>query len=85
MKTCKDCKNFLGGGDWNLCCKNPPENQVGWCGFLCYEDTEACENFQRKEYIKNFISQVKAGKLPPLEENSSFGIHYINETKRSKK
>ena len=45
MKTCKDCSNFLGGGDWNLCCKNPPKDQVGWCGFLCYEDTEACENF----------------------------------------
>lgn len=45
MKTCKECSNFLGGGDWNLCCKNPPKDQVGWCGFLCYEDTEACENF----------------------------------------
>ncbi len=45
MKTCKDCFNFLGGGDWNLCCKNPPKDQVSWCGFLCYEDTEACENF----------------------------------------
>ena len=45
MKTCKDCSNFLGGGDWNLCCKNPPKDRVGWCGFLCYEDTEACENF----------------------------------------
>ena len=45
MKTCKDCANFLGGGDWNLCCKNPPKDQISWCGFLCYEDTEACENF----------------------------------------
>lgn len=45
-KTCKDCGNFLGGGDWNLCCKNPPEDQICWCGFLCYEDTPACENFK---------------------------------------
>ena len=49
---CADCANFLGGGDWNLCCKNPPEDQVGWCGFLCYEDTEACQNFKPKLRIK---------------------------------
>ena len=48
MITCKDCDNFTGMGDWNLCCKNPPEDQVGWCGFLCYEDTEACKNFKLK-------------------------------------
>jgi hypothetical protein len=48
-KTCKDCDNFIGGGDWNLCCKNPPKDQVGWCGFLCYADTPACENFKNKE------------------------------------
>ena len=45
MKTCKYCDNFIGLRDWNLCCKNPPEDKVGCCGFLCYEDTEACENF----------------------------------------
>lgn len=51
---CADCDNFLGMGDWNLCCKNPPEDQVGWCGFLCYEDTEACENFKsKKENLTN--------------------------------
>lgn len=45
---CKDCDNFIGMGDWNLCCKNPPEDQIGWCGFLCYENTEACKNFKEK-------------------------------------
>ena len=50
--TCKDCDNFIGGGDWNLCCKNPPKDQVGWCGFLCYEDTEACENFKPLRHIR---------------------------------
>ena len=49
---CADCDNFLGMGDWNLCCKNPPEDQVGWCGFLGYEDTEACKNFKPKLRIK---------------------------------
>ena len=51
-KTCKDCNNFLGGGDWNLCCKEPPEDQTCWCGFLCYEDTEACQNFKPKLRFK---------------------------------
>lgn len=51
-KVCKNCDSFLGGGDWNLCCKNPPEDQVGWCGFLCYEDTPACENFKPLRCIR---------------------------------
>jgi hypothetical protein len=80
QKFCKDCGNFLGGGDWNLCCSKPPARaKESWCGFLCYEDTEACENYRRKEHIKKFISQVKAGKLPPLGENDGFGIQYINK------
>ena len=48
-KFCKDCSNFLGGGDWNLCCEDPPSDQASWCGFLCYEDTQACENFKPKK------------------------------------
>lgn len=39
--TCKDCANFIGGGDWNLCCK------VKY--YLCYEDTAACEEFVWKK------------------------------------
>lgn len=53
MNTCKDCKYFIGGGDWNLCCSNPPLNQVGWTGFLCYPDTEACENFEERKEEEN--------------------------------
>lgn len=41
--TCKDCANFIGGGDWNLCCT---VKQGYW---LCYEDTKACEKFVEKE------------------------------------
>jgi hypothetical protein len=54
MKTCKDCKYFMGMGDWDLCCSKPPARaKDSWCGFLCYEDTEACENFKEKEETKD--------------------------------
>ncbi len=45
-KTCKTCQSFIGGGDWDLCCSNPPESRRTWCGFLCYEDDPACENYK---------------------------------------
>ena len=45
-KTCKDCTHFIGGGDWNLCCT---ESHDGYpFGFLCYEDTPACEKFEEE-------------------------------------
>lgn len=61
---CADCANFLGMGDWNLCCKNPPEDQVGWCGFLCYEDTEACKNFKSKLRIKLKTDTPESWEVP---------------------
>ena len=46
-KTCKDCTHFIGMGDWDLCCT---EHHEGYpFGFLCYEDTPACEKFDEKE------------------------------------
>lgn len=36
--TCAACTNFLGGGDWGLCCKVSYD--------LCYQDSPACENFK---------------------------------------
>ena len=38
--TCSDCKNFIGAGDWNLCCKVDPG--------LCYRETKACEKFETR-------------------------------------
>ena len=49
IATCGDCANFLGGGDWNLCCKNPPKGEIAYQGFLCYEDSNACKNFKARE------------------------------------
>ena len=70
---CADCKNFIGGGDWSLCCKNPPEDQVGWCCFLCYEDTEACQNFKPKSRIK--FRQDKPGDWESVEYPLHTGWH----------
>ena len=50
MKTCKDCTHFIGAGDWNLCCTESHEGYL--FGFLCYEDTPACEKFEDKEVIE---------------------------------
>ena len=44
--TCGECSHFLCGGDWDLCCELPhPECPYG---HLCYEWSDACENFKRK-------------------------------------
>lgn len=54
MDTCGQCKHFLGGGDWNLCCDishpTPKEKEQGHIfilGHLCYTYTEACDAFER--------------------------------------
>ena len=41
QKTCKDCKYFLGMGDWDLCCSKKSG--------LCYENTVVCELFAPEE------------------------------------
>ena len=38
--TCSDCKRFIGGGDWNLCCEGKYD--------LCYRDTKACDEFETR-------------------------------------
>lgn len=46
---CGNCEFFLGMGDWNFCCSNPPEDEVSWAGFLCYGDTAPCHNYKYKK------------------------------------
>ena len=58
-ETCKTCayKQIIGGwGDWNLCCiiqhPTPKEKENGMVfifGYLCYEDTDACDAYKSKE------------------------------------
>lgn len=45
---CGNCKFYLGCGDWNLCCSNPPKDEIDCFGFLCYADTDACKNYKYK-------------------------------------
>lgn len=47
-KKCGNCANFLGMGDWDLCCSDPPEEDVGFAGHLCYADTKACRKYTPK-------------------------------------
>lgn len=54
-KTCKDCAHFIGFGDWDLCCAESHEGYP--FGFLCYEDTEACEKFKEKEVSEHNTSE----------------------------
>lgn len=52
MKVCAQCDNYIGGGDWGLCCK---------CTYdLVYEETSAddCQNFVQKKECINASSHV---------------------------
>lgn len=40
LKHCYQCKNFLSGGDWYLCCSKKYD--------LCYKTTNACDMFDEK-------------------------------------
>lgn len=37
-KTCENCKHYIGGGDFELCCTKFPE--------LYYEDTPSCNSWE---------------------------------------
>ena len=47
-KKCGYCANFLGMGDWDLCCNDPPDEDIGFAGHLCYADTTACRKYTPK-------------------------------------
>lgn len=38
--TCETCENYIGGGDWGLCCRLKYD--------LCYEYTAACESYHEE-------------------------------------
>lgn len=37
---CAECTDFIGGGDWGLCCKSAKYND------LCYDFSPACKRFK---------------------------------------
>lgn len=45
-KTCGECENYIGMGDWDLCCKEEHDPSEFPFGHLCYEDTPACDKFK---------------------------------------
>lgn len=99
--TCALCTHFLGGGDWNLCCSNPPKDQVGWAGFLCYEDTPACENFELKgkpvrgkrsevtylydDYAGSDIHMMLNEIMQPYQPNCDLCVHIMPNEYRQNK
>ena len=38
---CGTCKQFIGAGDWDMCCKKQKVR-------LCYKETDACEEWEGK-------------------------------------
>ena len=50
-KYCGTCKHFIGGGDWDLCCDLPHPGYT--YGFLCYEDTLACDDYEEMREGEN--------------------------------
>lgn len=54
--TCETCKHFIGAGDWNLCCDLPHPDYP--CGFLCYEDTPACDSYEEGTHNWRYPSEI---------------------------
>ena len=53
MTICAQCKQYLGCGDWDLCCRKQEKR-------LCYEDTPAddCRSFEQMTECINNSSHV---------------------------
>lgn len=47
--VCAECTDFIGGGDWGLCCKSMEYND------LCHDHTQACERFKPGRKIRPVI------------------------------
>lgn len=47
--VCAECTDFIGCGDWGLCCKSAPYN------FLCYDHTQACDRFKMGRHINPIV------------------------------
>lgn len=59
MEKCGNCEFFIGGGDWDLCCSNPPKaSEFNSFGFLCYADSDSCENFKCNQEKSNESKEI---------------------------
>lgn len=43
---CGRCKHYTGTGDWKLRCSKPHSAIESPFGFMCYEHSPACEQFE---------------------------------------
>lgn len=73
---CVFCKHFIGAGDWNLCCDL--EHKGYLFGFLCYEDTEACDKFEEDYSAKRAFIAGLRHKDPIHEVYVVTVVEYIN-------
>lgn len=48
-QVCGNCKHFIGGGDWNLCCDQMYD--------LCYRYTAACEKYEYSPEKMEWLEQ----------------------------
>lgn len=73
-RTCKDCHNFIGFGDWNLCCTVNP--------WLCYEFTPACEKYKPHKYCRdciNFNGQCEIFYMQLCSEDTRACIKFVEK------
>jgi len=73
---CVFCKHFIGAGDWDLCCDLKHEGYP--YGFLCYEDTEACDKFEEDYPAKRAFVAGFRHKDPIHEVYVVTVVEYIN-------
>lgn len=69
--TCADCKHFLNGGDFNLCCELTDK--------LCYKDTPTCKDF---DYYRHYEITCNGMTIAHYDDNEHLHpcnvIHMMN-------
>lgn len=92
VHVCGECANFMGCGDWNLCCsaKHPTskEREKGLTypfGFLCYEDSMACDLFtpipkiSKEDYVKKYCHNCGSQRCEGLDTDWFDGCQHKYE------
>ena len=84
-KTCGECENYIGLGDWNLCCKEEHGLKEFPFGHLCYEDTPACDKFKpihrltEEEFYKKYCQTCGSQRCEGISTEWFDGCRYRYE------